>query len=96
MKKNKRIYPTEEDPRYGSTFMVCGIQLEDIDNNLTEMIPVSIDKAYPIGKTWEEYRKMKRGLSDAICDSLNKLGGLYKSVVSFKIKYFGDPNPQVI
>ena len=44
-----------------------------------------------------KYRKIKRGLSDAICDSLNKLGETkYKEVVSFRINYVGDPNPQVI
>ena len=38
----KRILPTEENPRYGSKFIVVGIQLQDIDGYYTEMMDFKI------------------------------------------------------
>ena len=47
----KRILPTEENPRYGSKFIVVGIQLQDIDGYYTEMMDFKIinkeDKEIP-------------------------------------------------
>ena len=77
----KRILPTEENPRYGSKFIVVGIQLQDIDGYYTEMMDFKImnkeDKEIPrlfsAGKSWGEWKRIKEKLSDEICTSLNKM-----------------------
>lgn len=98
MKKNKRIYPTEESPRYGDKFTIVGIQWETIDHNFSELLDIKVMekdnkqvlKIFDIGKTWGEWRKNKQKISDMFCEILNTpdRDERIKDVVAIKIHYF--------
>ena len=74
--KNKRIYPTEEDPRYGQRFIIKGIQFIDIEGDYTPMIDfveVSFkgSKVFEVGSNWNAWKRNKAIISDAMYNGLN-------------------------
>ena len=94
-KQNKRFWPTEEDPRYGQSFQLVEIQLENIDHQFTGWIKAEYEdnRLIPIGNTWHEWKKKKQTISDEFCKGINRMisSTPYKDVVALKVHYFGDP-----
>lgn len=85
--KPVRIWPTEDNPRYGQRFKVIGCQFINIDKQYTEMLDMElgdwvkspydremhfVPKLFEVGKTWGEWRRNKEKLSDLITDGLNR------------------------
>ena len=91
---NRRMYPTEDDPKYGKPFYVTGVQLIDIDGNYTSLIKLRLNKegdklnrVFKL-KDWGEYRTFKRKISDEIVNIFKTCEIAYKDVVAIEIKYF--------
>jgi hypothetical protein len=75
--KIKRIYPTEEDPKYGKRFIITGMQFQDIDGNYSELgkFRVEVEPGKPqileVGKNHSEFIRLKHKLSDTYVSLLN-------------------------
>lgn len=109
MENYKRIYPSEEDPKYGLRFMIKGVQFIDIDRNYTPMIDVeevSIkgNRIFEIGPSWMVWKRNKAKISDALVTSLNasKVQGFknsrpnFRDVVALKIIYLEIPGKEYV
>lgn len=89
----KRLYPTE-DPKYNEKFIITGIQVETIDRQFSELLPIRLEKedvdlVFEIGKDWREWRRNKQKISDLLCSNLNRgLSVPWKDVVALEVRYF--------
>ena len=112
--KNK--YHHSEDPKYGQAFQIIAVQFECIEREkfsdwiengeiqFEDEVSISfseyLNRMQKMGETDLEWKKMKRKISDDICQNINEifdmcknLGNItrIKDVVAYKIHYFGDP-----
>ena len=100
----KHLYPTNEDPMYGESFVINGAQFRDINGNYTEMIECSLTNGdyekniYQVGNMWEDWKKMKKNLSDILTSIFNRAGikTKFREVTVFKVSYIGIPGTYLI
>ena len=95
MKKQKRFWPSEENPRYGEAFQIVAVQMVTIEREFTEWIPIQWKRGRiePVGKDWFEWRKNKTAISEELTKFFNssgRTGDPYREMVAMKIHYFGD------
>lgn len=103
MAKNSRIFP-KEDPRYGESFYIKGIQIETIDREFSEMMEMSLfDKRnnrefiFQVGKNRQEWRRNKQKISDLLCEDMNKnLSTPWKDVVAIEVQYIALPGRYIL
>ena len=87
MKKQKKLFPDIDGPKYGIPFWVVGFQAQTTNGNYTELIETAPKGTITI-KTRRDYLKWKEELSDQICQWFNTmLTTKWDKIVSFKVKY---------
>lgn len=87
MKKQKKLFPDLDGPKYGIPFKVIGFQAQTVNGTYTELIETE-PKEMIVLKTRKDYIKWKGNLSDQICNEFNKmLKTKWDKIISFKVRY---------
>ena len=95
--RRPKVKPIHKDELIdGEFFVIKGVQLKDIDGNLSEMLDMSLknknstaDQIYKIDiRSW---KRLRQKISDLIVDIFKQAGciTLFKEVETFKIQYVG-------
>lgn len=77
--KNKRIWPTNEEPEFNKRFIILGIQIVDIDGNYSDMFEFGLrdnndpdkPKKFEVGSNFRQWMMNKRKISDELVRSMN-------------------------
>ena len=103
-----RLYPTEDEPRYGQQFRVTGAQFIDLDGKYTNVVSFEIMSSknqnqphyFKVGKNWTEWKFNRDKIRDQILKILdtNHEKGLipYREVSAIKGKYFGEDEELIL
>ena len=92
----EKLIPDIDGPIYGIPFKIVGFQAKTVKGKYTDLIEVSPKEEITL-RNYKEYRNWKEKLSKLICYSFNlTLCNKWDSIVSFKVKYFCDPESHYI
>lgn len=86
-KKQEKLFPDLEGPKYGIPFTVVGFQAQTEKGKYTELIETE-PKEYITLKNRREYIKWKWDVSKKICEKFNSMLKIkWDKIVSVKVKY---------
>lgn len=79
MAKNKRIWPTNEEPEFNKKFIILGIQVVDIDGNYSDMFEFKLMKngdpdvprKFEVGSNFRQWMINKKKISDELVRNTN-------------------------
>lgn len=77
--KNKRIWPTNEEPEFNKRFTILGIQIVDINGNYSDMFEFNLrdnedpdkPRKFEVGSNFRQWMTNKRKISDELVRSTN-------------------------
>lgn len=87
MKKQKKLIPDVDGPKFGIPFRIVGFQALNEKNNYTELLETE-KKDWVTLKNRREYINWKQAFSTMICNAFNKtIKTKLEKVVSIKVEY---------
>jgi len=99
-----RFRMTDDEPNYNAAFYLVAVQLVNIDGDYTDWIPTTklsfggYDGLLSIGKNMNEWKQIKKKLSDIYSENINYLtkGKItpIKQMVALKIRYLGEKDKE--